>query len=211
MEWAASPDEVVLEHMNRAQNTIDVMLGDARTGRTRTVLTERDSAWVDVVDDLRWIDGGKRFTWISERDGWRHLYVVSRDGAKVRLVTPGTFDLHNPQSAFGASYVVGVDSAAGGSTTPRRRTTRRSSTSTARGSTARASQERVTPGTSRATTPTRSRATAGGRFTRYSGVRHAAGRRSRAPAEARAGADAGGQRAPSRRRRPAPARAGASS
>ena len=50
------------------------------TGRTRTVLTERDSAWVDVVDDLRWIDGGKRFTWISERDGWRHLYVVSRDG-----------------------------------------------------------------------------------------------------------------------------------
>ncbi len=113
MEWAASPDEVVLEHMNRAQNTIAVMLGDARTGRTRTVLTERDSAWVDVVDDLRWIDGGKRFTWISERDGWRHLYVVSRDGAKVRLVTPGTFDLHNPQSAFGASYVVGVDSAAG--------------------------------------------------------------------------------------------------
>ena len=75
LEWAASSDELVLEHLNRAQNTIDVMLGDARTGRTRTVLTERDSAWVDVVDDLRWIDGGKRFTWISERDGWRHLYV----------------------------------------------------------------------------------------------------------------------------------------
>ena len=77
LEWAASSDEVVLEHLNRAQNTLQVMLGDARTGRTRTVLTERDSAWVDVVDDLRWIDGGKRFTWISERDGWRHLYVVS--------------------------------------------------------------------------------------------------------------------------------------
>ena len=77
------------------------------------MLTERDSAWVDVVDDLRWIDGGKRFTWISERDGWRHLYVVSRDGAKTRLVTPGAFDLHNPASAYGAGYVVGVDSAAG--------------------------------------------------------------------------------------------------
>ena len=113
LEWAASPDEVVLEHLNRGQNTIEVMLGDAATGKTRTVLTERDSAWVDVVDDLRWIDGGKRFTWISERDGWRHLYVVSRDGAKSRLVTPGAFDLHNPQSAFGVPYVVGVDSAAG--------------------------------------------------------------------------------------------------
>src|SRR5438552_1508883 len=105
LEWAASPDEVVLEHLNRAQNTLEVMLGDARSGQVRTVLTERDSAWVDVVDDLRWIDGGKSFTWISERDGWRHLYVASRDGAKVRLVTPGPFDLHNPGSAFGAPLV----------------------------------------------------------------------------------------------------------
>jgi dipeptidyl-peptidase-4 len=113
LEWAASPDEVVLEQLNRAQNTLRVMLGDAHTGGVRTVLTERDSAWVDVVDDLRWIDGGKRFTWISERDGWRHLYVVSRDGSKARLVTPGAFDLHNPASAFGQPFVVGVDSAAG--------------------------------------------------------------------------------------------------
>ncbi|HET9293210.1 MAG TPA: S9 family peptidase, partial [Gemmatimonadales bacterium] len=113
MEWAASSDEIVLEHLNRAQNTLAVMLADARTGQVRTVLTERDSAWVDMVDDLRWINGGKNFTWISERDGWRHLYVVSRDGTKVRLVTPGAFDLHNPASAFGQPFVVGVDSAAG--------------------------------------------------------------------------------------------------
>jgi len=82
-------------------------------GRMSTVLTERDSAWVDVGDDLRWIDGGRSFTWISERDGWRHLYVVSRDGKKTRLVTQGAFDLHNPFSAFGEPLVVGVDSAAG--------------------------------------------------------------------------------------------------
>jgi dipeptidyl-peptidase-4 len=113
LEWAASSGEVVLEHMNRAQNAIEVMLGDAATGRTRTVLTERDSAWVDVVDDLRWINGGKAFTWISERDGWRHLYLVSRDGSKTRLVTPGKFDLHNPKAAWGQPFVVGVDSAAG--------------------------------------------------------------------------------------------------
>jgi dipeptidyl-peptidase 4 len=113
LEWAASSNEVALEHMNRAQNTIEVVLGDAATGKTRVVHTERDSAWVDVDDDLRWIDGGKSFTWISERDGWRHLYVISRDGTKSRLVTPGAFDLHNPYSAFGEPYVVGVDSAAG--------------------------------------------------------------------------------------------------
>jgi dipeptidyl-peptidase-4 len=113
LEWAASPTELVLEHMNRAQDTIEVMLGDAASGKTRTVLTEHDSAWVDVVDDIRWVDGGKQFTWISERDGWRHLYLVSRDGRRVRPMTPGKFDLHNPASAFGQPFVVGVDSAAG--------------------------------------------------------------------------------------------------
>jgi dipeptidyl-peptidase-4 len=113
LEWAANSSEVVLQHLNRGQNTLEVMLGDAATGRVRTVLTERDSAWVDVVDDLRWIDGGKTFTWVSERDGWRHLYAVSRDGKKLRLITSGAFDLHNPFGAFGEPLVVGVDSAKG--------------------------------------------------------------------------------------------------
>ena len=103
----------MLQHFNRLQNTDEVMLGDAATGDVHTVLTERDSAWVDVVDDLRWVDRGKSFTWISERDGWRHLYVVSRDGKKQRLVTKGAFDLHNPYSAFGSGLVAGVDSAKG--------------------------------------------------------------------------------------------------
>jgi dipeptidyl-peptidase-4 len=113
MEWAASSDEVVLQHLNRLQNTLQVMLGDARTGAVRTILTERDSAWVDVVDDLRWLDGGKRFVWVSERSGWRHLYSVTRDGKTVKPITTGTFDLDNPASAFGAPLVVGSDSARG--------------------------------------------------------------------------------------------------
>ena len=113
MEWAASSDEIVLQHLNRLQNTLTLMLGDARTGKARTVLVEHDSAWVDVVNDLRWLDGGKSFTWVSERDGWRHLYVVSRDGKTVRLVAPGAFDIHNPASLFGEKEVLGVDEHAG--------------------------------------------------------------------------------------------------
>ncbi|MGH7525679.1 MAG: S9 family peptidase [Gemmatimonadales bacterium] len=93
MEWAANSEEVVLQRLNRLQNTNQVMLGDARTGRVRTVLTERDSTWTDVVDDLVWLDRGKSFTWVSERDGWKHVYVVSRDGKAMRLVTPGAYDV----------------------------------------------------------------------------------------------------------------------
>ena len=109
MDWAASPREVVIQRLNRLQNTNDVILGDAETGGVRTVLTERDSAWLDVVDDLKWLDGGKSFLWVSERDGWRHLYRISRDGKSVRLLTPGSFDLISPDAAFGNGYVHAVD------------------------------------------------------------------------------------------------------
>jgi len=93
MNWAASSDEVILQRLNRLQNQNEVMLGDARTGKVRTVLVERDSTWVDLVDDLVWLDGGKSFTWVSERDGWKHVYAVSRDGTKTRAVTKGDFDV----------------------------------------------------------------------------------------------------------------------
>ena len=109
MDWAGSSNEVVVQHLNRLQNTLTLFLGDAVTGRVRPILSERDSAWVDVVNDLRWLDGGRRFTWVSERDGWRHLYVVSRDGGTTRLVTAGDFDIVNSSYLFGDPFVLGTD------------------------------------------------------------------------------------------------------
>jgi dipeptidyl-peptidase-4 len=113
MDWAASSNEVVLQHLNRLQDTLTLLLGNATTGAACPILVETDSAWVDAVNDLRWLDGGKSFTWMSERDGWRHLYVISRDGKSVRDVTPGNFDVHNPATLFGENEVLGVDEKAG--------------------------------------------------------------------------------------------------
>jgi dipeptidyl-peptidase-4 len=92
MEWAG-PNELILQRMNRLQNTDRVILADAATGATRTILTERDSAWVDVVDEIDWLAKGTEFLWTSERDGWRHVYRVSRDGKRVTNITPGNFDV----------------------------------------------------------------------------------------------------------------------
>ena len=93
MDWAANSSEVMLQRLNRLQNTNEVMLGDAAPGKVRTVLTERDSTWIDVVDDVVWLDKGKSFTWVSDRDGWKHVYAVSRDGKTTRPVTKGAFDV----------------------------------------------------------------------------------------------------------------------
>jgi len=106
MQWAANSDEVIIQQLNRRQDTNSVMMGDIRTGKVRPILTEKDDAWVDIswgdIDwdktgiargDVEWVDGGKRFLWASERDGWRHIYSISRDGRDVKTVTPGNYDV----------------------------------------------------------------------------------------------------------------------
>ncbi|HKE57778.1 MAG TPA: DPP IV N-terminal domain-containing protein, partial [Pyrinomonadaceae bacterium] len=106
MEWAANSDEVIIQQLNRLQNTNVVMLGDVHTGKVRPILTEKDETWVDVAwgdidwdktglarGDVEWLDNGKRFLWASERDGWRHIYSVSRDGREVKPITPGNYDV----------------------------------------------------------------------------------------------------------------------
>ena len=93
MGWAAGSDEIWLVQLNRLQNTAHLMLGEVATGRLETVFTDRDDAWIDMHDDPQWIEGGRFFTWLSERDGWRHLYLVSRDGDEVRRVTDGDYDV----------------------------------------------------------------------------------------------------------------------
>jgi dipeptidyl-peptidase 4 len=93
MEWAGDSNTLVLQHLNRLQNANDVLLAESSTGVVRSIHHDQDAAWVDVVDDLQWIHGGKDFLWVSEQDGWRHAYLISRDGKQIRLLTSGAFDV----------------------------------------------------------------------------------------------------------------------
>ena len=93
MQWVPGANQLLLQQLNRLQNTNHLILGEAETGKARTILTETDDAWVNVHDELKWLDGGERFTWIAERDGWRHVYLVSKSGTQVKLATPGAFDV----------------------------------------------------------------------------------------------------------------------
>ena len=93
MDWADSSEELIIQYVNRLQNRNEVFLANAADGSVQHIFTDSDDAWVDANEDVKWLADGAYFTWLSERDGWRHLYIVSRDGQEVRLVTPGDFDI----------------------------------------------------------------------------------------------------------------------
>jgi dipeptidyl-peptidase-4 len=102
LEWAGNNKELIVQHLNRKQNQSDLLLCDVTTGSSQVIYTEKDSAWIDILplwdDDYiwggwDWINGGKEFIWASEKDGWRHLYRISRDGKKETLITKGNYDV----------------------------------------------------------------------------------------------------------------------
>ena len=103
MDWAASADELVLQHLNRLQNTNTFLLANAATGEVKTMFVDQDAAWVDYNETFRWIEQGRRLLVESKRDGWRHVYAVSRDG-DARLITTGAFDILS---------IAGIDEAGG--------------------------------------------------------------------------------------------------
>jgi len=93
MDWIPSSNEVILQQLNREQNVSKLFVADASSGQVKNIYTETDKAWIDVAKGWDWINDGKEFIWMSESDGWRHLYRISKDGKKHTLITQGNYDV----------------------------------------------------------------------------------------------------------------------
>ncbi len=101
MEWAANSSQLILQQLNRKQNDSKILLSDIATGSTVSIFDEKDSAYIEckgfwqdgVIAGWDWIGNGAAFLWVTEKDGWRHIYRVSRDGRKETLITRGNYDV----------------------------------------------------------------------------------------------------------------------
>jgi dipeptidyl-peptidase-4 len=102
MEWADNNTELIIQHLNRAQNQTDIMMCEVATGKSKSVYQEKDAAWIDILPEWEehyyyggwdWFKKGEDFLWASEKDGWRHLYRISRNGKKETLITNGNYDV----------------------------------------------------------------------------------------------------------------------
>jgi dipeptidyl-peptidase-4 len=95
MDYIPGSDQVMIQQLNRLQNTNTVWVGNTATMALTNILTDKDEAFVDIHDNIEWLDNTTSFTWTSENDGWMHLYKVSRDGKEITLITKGHFDVVN--------------------------------------------------------------------------------------------------------------------
>jgi dipeptidyl-peptidase-4 len=93
MDWIPGTNEVILQQLNRAQNTSKVYVANVSSGSVTNILTETDKAWIDPVKAWNWLEGGKEFLWTSDKDGWNHYYRVSKDGKRQTLITKGDYDV----------------------------------------------------------------------------------------------------------------------
>jgi dipeptidyl-peptidase-4 len=93
LDWVGDSDQIALQYLNRLQNTNQVYLVDARTGDARMLFEDKDPAWVDIMPSFDWVSPDRStgprqsLLWISERDGWRHAYLVSRKTGEAHLIT----------------------------------------------------------------------------------------------------------------------------
>jgi dipeptidyl-peptidase-4 len=97
--WTPESKEVCYLTLNRAQNELAAYLWDPLSGKNRQLLVEKDAHWINSLEPPRFLKEGQRFFWLSERDGWLHLYLYDTAGKLLKQVTrgdwliDGTFEL----------------------------------------------------------------------------------------------------------------------
>ncbi len=96
VDWTSENEEVLVERFSRFRDQRHVMLYNIN-GAAKTIFFESDAAWVESSQGknsgIMWLRGGKEFIVISEKDGWRHAYLYSREGKELALLTPGDYDI----------------------------------------------------------------------------------------------------------------------
>lgn len=93
VNWLPDSKHVAIQRLNREQTALDLLLADAATGKSSTLLTEKDQYWINVSDDLHFFKNSSRFLWSSERTGYRHLYLYDLSGKQLAQITEGKWEV----------------------------------------------------------------------------------------------------------------------
>src|SRR5271165_5044437 len=106
VNWLPDSKRLAIQRLNRTQTVVDLLLSDAATGKSSTLLSDKDDYWINISDDLQFLKDGKRFLWSSERSGYRHLYLYDFSGKPPLQLTKGDWEVYHVDSVDEAKSVV---------------------------------------------------------------------------------------------------------
>ncbi len=92
LKWTKDKDILSVQALNRHQNEMDLLFVDATSLEADVILEERDEAYVDVTDNLTFLNNNS-FIWTSEKDGYNHIYHYSKKGKLINQVTQGDWEV----------------------------------------------------------------------------------------------------------------------
>lgn len=93
IKWLPDSRRLAIQALDRPQTTLDVFIADSATGRAAHLMRETDPGWVNVHDDLYFLSDDEGYIWLSERNGYAHLYMYDMDGTVSHQITDGEWAL----------------------------------------------------------------------------------------------------------------------
>ena len=93
IQWMPGGKALAIQRLNRLQNHLDILSADVFTGETGTFFEENETTWIEEKYQLRFLSKREQFLWLSERDGYSHIYLFDRGGSLVRQLTRGAWEV----------------------------------------------------------------------------------------------------------------------
>jgi dipeptidyl-peptidase 4 len=106
VDWLVDSRHVAIQRLNREQTVLDLLIADASSGKSRSAITVKDLYWINIGDDLRFLNDGKRFLWSDERSSYRHLYLYDLEGKQLAQLTKGEWEVFGVQAVDEAKGLV---------------------------------------------------------------------------------------------------------
>ncbi len=116
--WRNNGSELTFRRLNRKQDHLELLAYDIKTKKVRTILEEKEDAYIDLHDNFIQLDDDKTFIWTSEVSGYNHIYHYDFNGKLINQITKGDFpvgnienvDQKNKKVYFTAYQNMGLDS-----------------------------------------------------------------------------------------------------
>ena len=91
--FTQNPDQLAIMTLNRQQNVFNMYYANPKSGVFRLILREENKCYVDSdwLTSIQFLNNG--FTYVSEQDGYSHIYLYSPTGVMQRQVTQGNWDV----------------------------------------------------------------------------------------------------------------------